>query len=95
MPPADQSPSAAPERSRFSRIQVFEATAASCLAAAILCTSAGMGWLVLSLPNRLQQLETQITLILKNQDIYREDFKQLKQQVDGIDRRVIRLEVEQ
>ncbi len=82
-----------PERRRFSRIQVLEATAASLMAAAILATAGGMGWLVVSLPNRLQQLEAQITQILANQNQFGLRFEKLEQEVQELDRRTIRLEL--
>ena len=82
-----------PDRRKFSRIQVLEATAASLMAAAILATAGGMGWLVVSLPNRLQQLETQITQILSNQTQFGLRFEELEQEVQELDRRTIRLEL--
>lgn len=82
-----------PDRRKFSRIQVLEATAASLMAAAILATAGGMGWLVVSLPNRLQQLETQITQILRNQDQFGQRFQELEKEVQDLDRRTIRLEL--
>ncbi len=82
-----------PERRRFSRIQVLEATAASLMAAAILATAGGMGWLVVSLPNRLQQMETQILQVLRNQDQFGLRFQELEKQVTDLDRRTIRLEL--
>ncbi len=82
-----------PERRRFSRVQVLEATAASLMAAAILATAGGMGWLVVSLPNRLQQLETQITQILSNQTQFGLRFEKLEKEVQELDRRTIRLEL--
>ncbi len=81
------------ERRRFSRVQVLEATAASLMAAAILATAGGMGWLVVSLPNRLQQMETQITQMLRNQDLFGVQFQELQKQVNDLDRRTIRLEL--
>ena len=82
-----------PERRKFSRVQVLEATAASLMAAAILATAGGMGWLVVSLPNRLQQMETQILQILRNQDQFGLRFQELEKQVTELDRRTIRLEL--
>ena len=82
-----------PERRKFSRVQVLEATAASLMAAAILATAGGMGWLVVSLPNRLQQMETQILQILRNQDQFGLRFQELEKQVTDLDRRTIRLEL--
>ena len=82
-----------PDRRRFSKIQVLEATAASLMAAAILATAGGMGWLVVSLPNRLRQLETQITQILANQNQFGLRFEKLEQEVQELDKRTIRLEL--
>jgi hypothetical protein len=82
-----------PDRPKFSKVQVFEATAASLMAAAILATAGGMGWLVVSLPNRLQQMETQILQILRNQDQLGGKFQELEKQVTDLDRRTIRLEL--
>ncbi len=81
------------ERRKFSRIQVMEGTAAAVLAAAIIGTAGGMGWLVIQLPSRLQQLEGQITRILQNQDVFTKDVLDLKDQVQDLDRRVIKLEL--
>lgn len=72
---------------------MLEATAASLMAAAILATAGGMGWLVVSLPNRLQQLESQITQILANQNQFGLRFEKLEQEVQELDRRTIRLEL--
>ena len=63
------------------------------MAAAILATAGGMGWLVVSLPNRLQQMETQILQILRNQDQFGLRFQELEKQVTDLDRRTIRLEL--
>jgi phage shock protein A len=52
-----------------------------------------MGWLVVSLPNRLQQLEAQITQILANQNQFGLRFEKLEQEVQELDRRTIRLEL--
>ena len=89
MPPTD----APLERRRFSRVQVMEATAAAVLTAAIIGTAGGVGWLVVQLPSRLQQLESSITRILQNQDAFSEKFGQLERQVQDHDRRIIRLEL--
>ena len=80
---------------RFSRVQVLEATAASLMAAAILATAGGMGWLVVSLPNRLQQLEAQITQILQNQQQVGREIQEIRKEVVELDRRTIRLELDQ
>ena len=81
------------ERRKFSRIQVMEGTAAAVLSAAIIGTAGGMGWLVIQLPSRLQQLEGQITRILQNQDVFSKDVLDFKDQVQELDRRVIKLEL--
>lgn len=81
------------ERHKFSRVQVMEATAASLLAAAVIGTAAGVGWLIVQLPNRLQQLETNITRILENQDLFNAKFLELEKKVEDIDRRLIRQEL--
>lgn len=81
------------ERRKFSRVQVMEATAAAVLTAAIIGTAGGVGWLVVQLPSRLQQLESSITRILQNQDAFSEKFGQLEKQVQDHDRRIIRLEL--
>jgi phage shock protein A len=52
-----------------------------------------MGWLVIQLPNRLQQLETQMAQILTNQNAFSLRFEQLEKQVTDLDRRTIRLEL--
>jgi len=72
---------------------VLEATAASVLAAAIIGTSAGVSWLVVQLPSRLQQLEGSVTRILQNQDVFQSRFSQLEKQVIEHDRRIIKLEL--
>ena len=72
---------------------MLEATAASLMAAAILATAGGMGWLVVSLPNRLQQLEMQMNQILNNQNAFTVRFQELEKQVTELDRRTIRLEL--
>ena len=72
---------------------MLEATAASLMAAAILATAGGMGWLVVSLPNRLQQLETQMNHILSNHNAFTVRFQELEKQVTDLDRRTIRLEL--
>jgi hypothetical protein len=82
-----------PERNRFSRVQVFEATAAAVMAAAILGTASGVGWLAVSLPNRLTNLETRINSVLSNQQRFEDRFDGLETEVKNQDRRIIRLEL--
>lgn len=71
----------------------MEATAAAVLAAAIIGTAGGMSWLVVQLPNRLQQLESTMVRILQNQDAFSEKFLDLEKQVQEHDRRLIKLEL--
>lgn len=78
---------------RFSRIQVLEATAAVVLAAAIISTTGGVGWLIIQLPSRLKQLEDSITRILANQDTFSDKFANIEEQVRDHDRRIIKLEL--
>jgi hypothetical protein len=71
----------------------MEATAGAVLASAVIGTAAGVGWLIVQLPNRLQQLETNITRILENQDLFNARFVELEKKVEDIDRRLIRQEL--
>ena len=73
----------------------MEATAAAVLAAAIIGTTGGVGWLVVQLPNRLQQLENRINQIVENQELFNQKFIQLEKTVQEHDRRIIRLELSQ
>jgi len=52
-----------------------------------------MAWLLIQLPNRLQQLETQMTQILANQNAFSLRFQELEKKVTDLDRRTIRLEL--
>lgn len=92
VPPEDP-PYPQVERRKFSRVQVMEATAAAVLASAVIGTAAGVGWLLVQLPNRLQQLEQNITRILENQDLFNTKFLELEKKVEDIDRRLIRQEL--
>jgi hypothetical protein len=74
-------------------VQVLEATAGTVLAAAVIGTAGGMAWLLIQLPNRLQQLETQMTQILANQNAFSLRFQELEKKVTDLDRRTIRLEL--
>jgi hypothetical protein len=92
---ADQEDSySGPERRRFSKVQVLEATAAAVLAAAIIGTAGGVGWLIVQLPNRLRQLEDSLTRVLQNQDMFSDKFIDLEKQVQDHDRRIIKLELQ-
>lgn len=80
-------------KSRFSRIQVAEATAAAVLAVLITTTSGGVAWLVVQLPSKLQQMEASIQRILNNQDRFETKFTGLEEKVQEHDRRIIKLEL--
>jgi hypothetical protein len=82
------------ERRKFSRVQMMEATAAAVLAAAIIGTAGGVSWLVIQLPNRLQQLENRMDQIVENQELFSAKFVDLEKQVQEHDRRIIRLELQ-
>jgi hypothetical protein len=71
----------------------MEATAAAVLAAAIIGTASGVGWLVVQLPTRLQQLENRMNQIVENQELFNQKFVQLEKTVSEHDRRLIRLEL--
>jgi hypothetical protein len=71
----------------------MEATAAAVLAAAIIGTTGGVGWLVVQLPNRLQQLENRMNQIVENQEMFNQKFTNLEKTVSEHDRRIIRLEL--
>lgn len=79
---------------RFSTIQVMEATAAAILAAAVIGTAGGVGWLIIRLPSHLQMLEKTVTQILENQKGFELRFMKLEEAVKEQDRRLIRLEVD-
>jgi hypothetical protein len=79
-------------RPKFSPVRITEDVVAAVLSALILATSTGVGWLVINLPNRLQQLEQQMTQILKNQDAFSERFLDVEKNVNDLYRRVIQLE---
>ena len=82
-----------PDRRRINQAHILEATAAAVLAAAVLGTASGMGWLVIALPSKLQELQEQIRQIVKNQEAFGSRFEQLQDQVQDHDRRIIKLEV--
>lgn len=84
-----------PERHRVNQAHIWESTAAAVLAAAVLATASGMSWLVIALPSRLQALQEQTTQLLRNQEAFSGRFKQLEDQVNDHDRRIIKLEVKQ
>lgn len=86
-----------PERRRFNQTHVLEATAAAVFATAILGTATGVGWLVTALPNKLDELQTQITALKNSQNTFQINFNQrfngVEQQVRSHEARIIKLEV--
>lgn len=92
MAPSSPSGSSIPQKG-FSLLQVAQGTSATVLAAAIVGTATGVGWLAVNVPSRLQQLENNITQILKNQDLFGQQFQELKKEVQDLDRRTIKLEL--
>jgi septal ring factor EnvC (AmiA/AmiB activator) len=84
-----------PARDKLTRVQVLEAATAAILASSIASTTGGVAWLVVQLPNRLQQMESSIERILKNQERFENKFSGLEEKVQDHDRRIIRLELNQ
>jgi hypothetical protein len=83
-----------PAKRRFNPVLVMEATAAAVLAALLISTFGGVAWLVIRLPNNLQQLEKDIAKFLKNQENLETRFSGLDEKVESLDRRIVRLEVD-
>lgn len=86
-------PQQRPDRRRPNLAHILEATAAAVLAAAVLGTASGMGWLVVALPARLQMMQEQIGQVVKNQETFGRRFDGLEDRVMDHDRRLIKLEV--
>jgi hypothetical protein len=74
-------------------IQVLEASAGVVLASMIITTTGGVGWLVVQLPARLQQIEARIDQLVNSQTRVDQNLKILEDRVVDHDRRIIRLEV--
>lgn len=55
------------DRRKFNQAHVMESVTATILAAAVLGTASGVGWLVIALPDRLDELQDQITHLIKSQ----------------------------
>jgi hypothetical protein len=72
---------------------MLEATAAAVLSAAILASSGGVVWLVVKLPDRLQEMEKQIAQILLNQGQFGVRIREIEKQINDQDRRLIKLEL--
>ena len=70
-----------PERRRVNQAHILETTAAAVLAAAVLGTASGMGWLVIALPARLQMMQEQIGQIVRNQETFGRRFDGLEERV--------------
>lgn len=81
------------ERKGFSGIQVTQDVISAIMAAIIMSSGAGIFWLIAALPSRLNQIEQQMTQILKNQDAFGSRFMELEKTVNDFDRRIIKLEL--
>ena len=78
---------------QFNRVHVAEGIAATVLAAAVVTTAAGVGWLIIQLPNRLQKMEGDISRVLEGQERLAQRFIELEKEVEDHDRRIIKLEL--
>jgi hypothetical protein len=77
----------------FSRVRVTESIVAALLVTLISGTSGGVLWLVVQLPNRLEQMELSIQRILDNQKQFETRFGSLEDTVSGHEKRIIKLEL--
>ena len=77
----------------FSRVRVTESIVAALLVTLISGTSGGVLWLVVQLPNRLEQMELSIQRILDNQRQFESKFSGLEDTVTGHEKRIIKLEL--
>lgn len=82
-----------PDRPKFNRARVVESVTAALLVSLITATSGGVLWLVVQLPNSLQQMELSIQRILDNQKQFEGKFGTLEDKVNDHDKRIIRLEL--
>lgn len=80
------------ERRPPSRLQIAEATAAAVLASAIISTAGGMFWLVVTLPQRLQTLESTVQGMAKQFSTFDRRVEKLEEKVGQQDQRLTRLE---
>jgi hypothetical protein len=78
---------------RFSRVRVIESITAALLVTLVSGTSAGVMWLVVQLPNRLDQMELSIQRILDNQKQFEGKVGNLEDTVSGHEKRIIKLEL--
>ena len=72
---------------------MLEASAGVVLSSRIITSTGGVGWLVVQLPARLQQIEARIDQLVNNQTRVDQNLKILEDRVVDHDRRIIRLEV--
>lgn len=75
-----------------SRLQIAEATAAAVLASAIISTAGGMFWLVVTLPQRLQNLESTVQSMAKTLSTFDQRVEKIEEKVSEHDERLVRLE---
>ena len=81
------------DKPKFNRARVVESVTAALLVSLITGTSGGVLWLVVQLPNSLQQMELSIQRILDNQKQFEGKFSTLEGKVQDHDKRIIRLEL--
>lgn len=78
---------------RFNSVRVTESIVAALLVTLISGTSGGVLWLVVQLPNRLEQMELSIQRILDNQRQFESKFSGLEDTVNTHEKRIIKLEL--
>lgn len=78
---------------KFSAVQVLEGASAAILAAAVIGTAGGVGWLIVRLPHELSRLERALMQVRDSQRGFESRFTRLEETVDQQDRRIIRLEL--
>ena len=78
---------------KFNRARVVESVTAALLVSLITGTSGGVLWLVVQLPNSLQQMELSIQRILDSQKQFEGKFNTLEDKVQDHDKRIIKLEL--
>ena len=71
----------------------MEQVTAAALVALLTSSTGGVLWLVVQLPNRLEQMEQSIGRILDNQKQFEGKFSTLEGKVQDHDKRIIRLEL--
>ena len=81
-----------PSKPRF-HIEIMEQVTAAALVALLTSSTGGVLWLVVQLPNRLEQMEQSIGRILDNQKQFETKFGALEDTVHDHDKRIIKLEL--